>query len=184
MKLTQKTVRDLMVPLAECPVVTTHDPLSKAVLRLSKEYLEPSAEVRHRTILVVDDNRQLVGILDFSTILESLIPGRVAELGEKLDSILKQAAFAEAGLQGLEDVTQDFTEKVLNLAETRVKDVMLHIRDTNQADENLLTAIRMKCRKKITVLPVYHEDKLVGVLRDVDLFLAVADVLRARQQAA
>ena len=179
MQFTRKTARDLMVPLAEYPVVKTDDPLSKAVLRLSKEYLEPSADVRHRTILVVDDNRKLVGILDFRTILEALVPGRVAELGQKLDSLLKQAALAEAGLQDSAEVTQDFTEKVVALGKTRVKDVMLEIRGTIQADENLLTAIRMKCRKNLTVLPVYQEDRLVGVLRDVDLFLAMADVLRS-----
>jgi predicted transcriptional regulator len=184
MTLTRKTVRDPMVPLAEYPVVRTDDSLSKAVLRLGKEYLEPSAEVRHRTILVVDDNRRLVGILDFKTILDALIPGRVAELGEKLDSILKQAAFAEAGLQSLEDVTQDFNEKVLALAKAVMQEVMLKIRGTIQADDNLLTAIRIKCRNEVTVLPVYDGDKLAGVLRDVDLFLAVADVLRTNEAAA
>lgn len=184
MEFTQKTARDLMVPLAEYPVVRTDDPLSKAVLRLSKEYLEPSADVRHRTILVVDDNRRLVGILDFRTILDALVPGRFAELGQKLDSLLKQAALAEAGLQDFAEVTQDFTDKVLALAKIRVRDVMLEIRGTIQADENLLNAVRMKCRKNVTVLPVYHEDKLVGVLRDVDLFLAVADVVRTNQEAA
>jgi predicted transcriptional regulator len=32
-------------------------------------------------------------------------------------------------------------------------------------------------RNKITVLPVYEGDKLVGVLRDSELFLAAANVL-------
>ena len=178
MNLTGKKVRDIMVPLTEYPVVTWNEPLEKAVLRLSEEYLEPSTGIRHRTILVVDDKRNLVGILDFRTILQTLIPDRISEIREQVTGILKQAVYTEESFQDLGDATHDFTERLIAQAKVPVKKLMLKIRGTVQADENLLNATRIKCRKKVTVLPVYEGDKLVGVLRDVDLFLTAADLLR------
>ena len=40
-----------------------------------------------------------------------------------------------------------------------------------------MEALKTIYKNKITVVPVYEGDRLVGVLRDSDLFLAVADVL-------
>jgi CBS domain-containing protein len=54
---------------------------------------------------------------------------------------------------------------------------MLKIRGTIGADQGFLDALKMIYRNKITVLPVDVEGKLVGVLRDSDLFLAAANVL-------
>jgi CBS domain-containing protein len=54
---------------------------------------------------------------------------------------------------------------------------MLKIRGTIDADAGFLDALKMIYRNKITVLPVYEGGKLVGVLRDSDLFLVAANVL-------
>jgi CBS domain-containing protein len=40
-----------------------------------------------------------------------------------------------------------------------------------------MEALKLMHRNKVTVLPVYEGDKLVGVLRDSDLFLATANIL-------
>jgi len=40
-----------------------------------------------------------------------------------------------------------------------------------------MNGLKKMFRNKINVLPVYKDDKLVGVLRDTDFFLAVADIL-------
>jgi CBS domain-containing protein len=66
---------------------------------------------------------------------------------------------------------------VIKNAETKVKNIMLKIRGTIDADASLMDGLKKIYRNKITVLPVYEKDKLVGVIRDTDLFLAVADIL-------
>lgn len=70
-----------------------------------------------------------------------------------------------------------FRARVIKNSETRVGDVMLKIRGTIKADARLIEALRTIYKNKITVVPVYDGDRLVGVLRDSDLFLAVADIL-------
>jgi CBS domain-containing protein len=53
----------------------------------------------------------------------------------------------------------------------------LKIRGTIDSEAGLLQALKIIYNNKITVLPVYEGDKLIGVVRDSDLFLTVADIL-------
>jgi CBS domain-containing protein len=70
-----------------------------------------------------------------------------------------------------------FAARVIKNAETSVKDVMLKVRGTIGPDADLMEALKVIHKNKIVVLPVCEGDKLVGVVRDSDLFLAVTAVL-------
>ena len=67
------TVRDLMVPIDRYAVATVDQTLGEAIPNLRKLYCEVEwgkcTEAGHRTILVLDQTGNLVGILDFKTIL-------------------------------------------------------------------------------------------------------------------
>ncbi len=58
-----------------------------------------------------------------------------------------------------------------------VKDIMLKVKGTIDADASMEDGFKMVVQKKITVLPVYEGDKAVGLLRDTDIFLAITDKL-------
>jgi CBS domain-containing protein len=53
---------------------------------------------------------------------------------------------------------------------------MLKIRGIIQAEDDLLKALTLMYGNRVTVLPVYKNKELIGVLRESDLFLAVADI--------
>ena len=74
-----------------------------------------------------------------------------------------------------------FKARVIKNAETKVRDIMMKIRGTIDADESLMNGLKKMFRNKITVLPVYENDKLVGVIRDTDFFLAVTDIIEHNQ---
>ena len=59
----------------------------------------------------------------------------------------------------------------------KVKDIMLKVRGTIDADVSLEEGFRMIVQKKISILPVYENDKAVGLIRDTDIFLAITDNL-------
>jgi len=40
-----------------------------------------------------------------------------------------------------------------------------------------MDGLKKMFKNKITVIPVYEKNQLVGVLRDTDLFLAVTEIL-------
>jgi len=134
-------------------------------------------EAGPRTILVVDSKGKLVGILDFRSILKVLIPEVAGGLSAKLEALGVSVAFAEASASPLDEARAQFNARVTRNAAVKVKDIMLKVKGTIQADADLLEALKLIFRHKITKLPVYEGNKLVGVLRDTDLFLAVADIL-------
>jgi len=176
-----KKVRDLLVPISEYAVTNVDKPLREAVPALRKLYCEVEdgkcTEAGHRTILVLDHDGKLAGILDFKSILKVLIPEIAGGLTAKLEALGVSIAFAQAGTADLDEARLGFRARVLKNAETQVGEIMLKIRGTIQADADLMDALKVIYTNKITVLPVYDGDKLVGVLRDSDLFLSVADIL-------
>ena len=174
-------VIDRMIPANNYSMVTKDATLREAALALRGSFCELDTgmctETGPRTVLVVDDNENLVGILDFRSILGTLIPEIAGGLSEKLAAVSASMTFAEADAPSLDESNLGFNARVLKNSETKVSDIMLKIRGTISADASLMDALKMIFRKKITVLPVCDGEKLVGVLRDTDLFLAVADIL-------
>ncbi len=180
MPLTKK-VRDCLIPISEYAVTTEDKPLREAVPMLRRLYCEVEigkcTEAGHRTILVLDKTGNLVGILDFKSILKVLIPEIAGGLTAKLEALGVTMAFAMADAENLDESRAGFRARVIKNAETRVREVMLKVRGTIDADADLLEALKMIGQNRITVLPVYEGAKLVGVVRDSDLFLCVADIL-------
>lgn len=174
-------VKDMMVPIDDYAVTTTDKLLKEAVPELMRIYCQVETgkctEAGHRTSLVLDGHGKLVGILDFKSILKVLIPEIAGGISGKLQALGISMAFAEADAHDMDSSKQGFRSRVIQNAQTRVVDVMLKIRGTINADAGFLDALKMIYRNKVTVLPVFEGDKLVGVLRDSDLFLAAANVL-------
>jgi len=179
--LFKEKVKDRMIPIHHYASVSKDASLREAVLSLRKSYCELEAgmctEAGPRTVLVLDDRGRLAGILDFRSFLKTLIPEIAGGLSEKLAAIGVSMTFAQADASDLDEGNLGFWARVLKNAETRVSEVMLKVRGTIDAEACLMDALKEIFRNKITVLPVYEGDNLVGVLRDTDLFLAVADIL-------
>ena len=59
----------------------------------------------------------------------------------------------------------------------KVKDIMLKVKGTIDAYASMEDGLKMIVQKKLSVLPVYEDDKAVGLIRDTDIFLAITDNL-------
>jgi CBS domain-containing protein len=59
----------------------------------------------------------------------------------------------------------------------KVKDIMLKVVGSIDADASLLEGLQTIVQKKISILPVYDGDKAVGLIRDTDIFLAMTENL-------
>ena len=179
--LLKRKIKDRMIPIENYPTVSPNATLREAALSLRISYCELDGgmctEAGPRTILVVDEKGKLTGILDFNSFLETLIPEIAGGLSAKLSALGVSIAFAQADAETLDESRLGFQARVIKNAETKVSDIMLKVRGTIDADASLLEGLKKMYRKKIIVLPVYKDGRLVGVLRDADLFLAVTDVL-------
>lgn len=176
-----KRLREIMVPVTKYAITNVDSPLKEAVLKLREVCHDVKTgectEAGHRTCLVFDRNSLLVGILDFRSILATLIPEIAGGIGETLTSLEISVALAEGNMKDREEITADLAERVLLHAETKVGSMMLKVRGKGlQADDFLVQGLKTMHRLKVTVMPVYEGDALVGVLRDSDMFLAVTNM--------
>jgi CBS domain-containing protein len=179
--LLKMKIKDRMIPIENYPRVSQNATLREAALSLRISFCELDGgmctEAGPRTVLVVDENGKLIGIVDFNSFLETMIPEISGGLSDKLSALGVSIAFAQADAAALDESRIGFRARVIKNAKTKVRDIMLKIRGTIDVDATLLDGLKKMYRNKITVLPVYEGDKLVGVMRDADLFLAVTDVL-------
>lgn len=178
----RKKVKDLMIPIEKYATVSPDATLKEAIHSLRTSYCELDkgicTETGPRTVFIIDGKDQLVGILDFNSILGTLIPEITGGLSAKLEALGVSIAFAQADAASLDESQMGFNARVIKNAETKVRDIMLKTKGTINVDARLIDALKKMYQNKITKLPVYEGSKLVGVLRDADLFLAVADILK------
>ena len=176
----RKKVNELMIPIKDYVVTSPDKTLQETILEMRKVYCEVETgkctEAGHRTGLVMTDDK-LVGIVDFQSIMRALMPEIAGKLSDKLAALGISIAFAEADAHDLDAAKAGFKERVLQNASTKVGDVMLKLRGQIDADAELMKALKLMHKNRVTVLPVFEGDKVVGVLRDSDLFLATANIL-------
>ncbi len=58
-----------------------------------------------------------------------------------------------------------------------VKDIMLKVRGTIDADAGMEDGFKMVVQQKLTVLPVYKGGTAMGIIHDTDFFLTITDSL-------
>ena len=176
----ERKVRDLMIPIKKYVVTSPDNTLQEAILEMRRVYCEVEAgkctEAGHRTGLVMLDDK-LVGIIDFQTIMRALMPEIAGNLSDKLAALGLSIAFAEADAHDLDEANAGFKVRVLQNALTKVGDVMLKLRGQIDGDSEIMEALKIMHKNKVTVLPVFDGEKVIGVLRDSDLFLATASIL-------
>ncbi len=174
-------VKEIMIPISDYAVARIGDTLSETVPLLRKIYCTSEhgkcTEAGHRNILVVNDEGTLVGIANFSTILAALIPEIAGGILARFESLGISMTYAQAGSEELDETRLSFRARVKKNSETKIEHVMLKIKGSIDSNSSVLDALKLIYRNKINILPVYESQKLVGVVRDSDLFLVVAEIL-------
>ena len=177
----KKQVKDIMIPMDKYAVVSPDTTLQVAVGTLRQSYCELETgmckETGPRTIMVVGADGKLAGIIDFRSILRVLVPEVAGTISQKLSALGVSIAFAQADAESHDVSSEDLVARIRKNAQVKAEDIMLKSVAHIDGDTTLLEALKLIFRKKIIVLPVYENNRFVGVVRDADLVLAVADML-------
>jgi CBS domain-containing protein len=178
-----KLVRDLMIPLSEYAVVSEDDTLFEAVLALEKAQAEfEKNRYTHRAILVRSRGGDIIGKISQLDVLMGLEP-KYQKIGE-MQSI-SNLGFSKDFLKGI--VTQyglweapldDICRKA---AQTIVKSIMYAPTEGEfvEADATMDQAIHQLVMGKHQSLLVAENEKIVGILRLVDVFKEVFEHIKA-----
>mgnify|MGYP001813512977 FL=1 len=176
------TVKELMVPLEAYATVSKEATLREAILALERAQmtLDPSRH-KHRAILVLDDNGNVVSKITMKNILMALEPnyGKLEGTG-----VLERSGYSPDLIRSmLEDNT--LWAKPLQFVHERA--TQLKVADFIQTplageyiDEyaSLGEAIRQLIAYPTLSLLVTSSDKVVGILRLSDVFTKICDIIR------
>ena len=156
-------VLDIFVPLAELPYIAHDASVREAFAVLQEKHLTAGWRFRH--LLVFDSGERLVGLLGIRDLLRALMP----------DYLKATAAQHIAGTvpddTDLSILWQDsFVAQCRQANEVQVRNCMALVHDTVQIDDPLTRAAYLMISNSVDMLPVLDGEKVVGVVRIVDVF--------------
>ncbi len=114
----KQTIKERMIPIENYATITPDATLRKAALSLRKSFFELDGGMRTvagpRAVLVTDESRKLLGILDFKCFLENYFP-QIGGLAKKImvkDIMLK--------VRGAIDVSASMEEGLKTIVQNKI----------------------------------------------------------------
>jgi CBS domain-containing protein len=178
-----KRVREMMIPLDKYPWVRIDDTLRHAVEVIEEAKLEVGRRASlPRVLLVFDHDDDLVGIVRRRDIMRGLEPSFLVrqplEYRVKLFEVAADPNLSELSSElskeaGLERVVKGLREQ----ASRPVGDVLRPIPTSLGPDDQVMKAVYEMVSLNQSLIPVVEDDKVIGVLRSVDVFHELALLL-------
>ncbi|OAT79398.1 CBS domain-containing protein [Desulfotomaculum copahuensis] len=156
--MAEKLVKEIMVPVSGYATVHANDTLATAIHVLRESFTRDNWGVvtGHRSVLVLDDREDLVGILTIRTILKAI---EVQSIGPSWASLF-------AG---------PIIKSGLNMP---VREVMRPVvKPYVKANDTVTQAIHTLLRSQVNILPVLDRGKVVGIVRSIDFFEIIGEIL-------
>jgi CBS domain-containing protein len=177
-------VKDLMVPLSEYATVTEDATLYEAVLSLEEaqeKFEDRHTRYRHRAILILDKNGNVVGKLSQLDVLKALEP-KYQDMteGEGSHRFGFTKHFMQSMLEDYHLFTNPLDDICRKAGEQSVKKFMYTPTEGEYISENasLGEAIHQLIMGHHQSLLVTRDDKIIGILRQTDVFAAVFHTMK------
>ena len=170
----ENRVKDVMIPIEDYTTLERDQTVKEAILKLKRSFLtkvstERIMETGHRSILVFNKKGEVKGVLTIKDLLRAIMPAYMnAPKPSTADSIQYSPMF----WQGL------FTREVKNLVKKRVDEVMSPTPLSIDGESNLMEAAYTMVTHKVRRLVVLSEGKVVGMIREQDLFFEMEKIQR------
>jgi CBS domain-containing protein len=172
-------VKDLMVPLSEYATVTEDATLYEAVLSLEEaqeKFEDKHTRYRHRAILILDKDGNVVGKISQLDVLRALEP-KYQEMiqGEGLYRFGFTKEFMKSLIEDYHLFANPLDDICRKAGEQNVKEFMYTPTEGEYVSEDasLDVAIHQFIMEHHQSLLVTRDEKIVGILRLIDVFAAV-----------
>ena len=157
--LRERTIAELMKPPSAYPRLYVDEPVAKALDALQKAFFkrqgDDAASGKVRSLLVYDRTNKFLGLVRFPDLLKLVIP---TFLDEAYTSFFTGMFLAQCKVIGRRDLTDIMGEKT-----------------TVNVQAPLMEAVHLMTRDHLINLPVVLEGELVGILRERDIILEIAN---------
>jgi len=178
-----RQVKELMVPISEYATIHESAYMAEAIQALESEkrrYKE--GPYRHQSLVVIDDNRHVVGRLSQVDIMRAMEP-RYGELGMEDERWMSRSFLSKKVLATLRESyhlwERPLEELCKSLLSEKVKDYMQKPTEGEIVSET--DTFNIACHRIIMgrhhSLLVTQDNVIVGILRSTDLFNSLYDMM-------
>jgi len=175
-----KTAEEMMVPMNEYPHVHPGDTLKEAAEKIEHHRIEIIDKKSYpRALLVLDGEKSnLMGRIRRRSILRALLPDYLQNLinGEPKKAWFQGEVDPDLAQLSFRRFLTDFCEK----ASMKVEDIMEPFEATVRNTDHRAKIIFIMVAKKMDVVPVMKEEKVIGVVTMEDMFHEVELLLKEK----
>jgi CheY-like chemotaxis protein len=169
----EKSAGDIMIPLEDYTTIGADSTIREGIAALKRSYETFVAtgrimETGHRSILVFDREGALVGILSILDLIKALRPAYLSAPKPSMADSLQYSPMFWTGL---------FTSQAKALVDKKVWDIMSEPPPNIEADANLMEISEAMFTTTARRLGVTREGKVVGVVREQELFFEIARIV-------
>ena len=174
--LEEKSVMEVMVPIQEYTTVRAEESIRDAILKLKASFASKLStsrlmETGHRSVLVVDDENNVQGILAIRNLLELILPNYLTAPKPSMADTIQYSPMFWQGM---------FTKEVKQKAQIKIKDVMSPAPLTIEGTANLMEAAYLMVNNNARRLVVEVTGGVVGIIREQDLFFEIEKIIREK----
>ena len=169
----EKKAGDIMIPIEDYTTIDPDSTIKEGIERLKRSfesaaYTSRLMETGHRSILVFDQIGKLVGILSILDLIEAVRPAYLSAPKPSMADSMQYSPMFWSGL---------FTTQAKGLVDKRVRDVMSDPPLSIDKDTNLMEISNLIFTKKRRRMAVTREGKVVGVVREQEIFFEMAKII-------
>jgi DNA-binding response OmpR family regulator len=169
----EKRVIGVMVPIMEYTVLSGEETLKEAVSRLKESFashLQTSRimETGHRSILIMEDRKNIKGVLAIRDLLSLLLP---AYLSAAKPSTADSIQYSPVFWKGM------FTKAVTDNSQLKIKTIMSPTPLSIDGHASLMEAAYMMSVNNVRRLIVMLSEEVVGIIREQDLFFEIERIM-------
>jgi len=173
----KKLVQDVMVPLDEYPCISDTLTLRDAMSEMTVQIMREGQVTLPRVALVFDDDfSDLVGLLRRRDIMRGLEPRFL--VGGSLD--YRRKLFDVEIDPNLTELSHDkIVARIRKRADRLVREFMIPIKATIRHDDHIMKAMSEMVDQNASFLPVLEDNRIVGVVRSVDVLGEIALIINS-----
>jgi DNA-binding response OmpR family regulator len=171
----EKPVSAVMIPIDEYTTLTHDVTVKEAILELKKSFVTRATsrlmETGHRSVLVVDKPQRVIGILCINDLMQMILPAYLsAPKPSTADSIQYSPLFWKG----------EFQRAIEANADRPIGQIMSPAPYEIDADASLMEATYQMVSYGVRRMIVNARGKVVGIIREQDLFFEMEKILRSK----
>jgi CheY-like chemotaxis protein/predicted transcriptional regulator len=169
----EKTVVGVMVPVSEYTILNGNVSIKDAIFELKKSFFSKMStskimETGHRSVLVIDDQEKVCGVLEIVNLMEMIMPSYLSAPKPSLADTIQYSPMFWKGM---------FSSEIKKKSALAIREVMSPAPYAIDAGASLMEACYMMLQHKVRRLVVMKGGDVSGIIREQDLFFEMERVL-------